>query len=112
MCCASGLDDEEGTSANVPEPPAPPDIPVEETSVVVADVSATGFDKTHKIRRIKTVWYCSVCGAWGATRPKELLRQCKGGATAAGRRVLYRLSKGMPPKSSTDWSDARYSFSG
>ena len=40
---------------------------------------------------------CLRCGAWGAERPKLLLKQCPGKPTRGGRDCLARVAKGRHP---------------
>lgn len=53
---------------------------------------------SHTLEVLGDILFCAVCGAYGVSRGKNILKPCSGSADAGGKRALARLRKGLPPK--------------
>jgi hypothetical protein len=66
----------------------------------------SGIHSTHRLRRHRGLWFCSVCGSSGA---RHFSSRGLGGpchpATASGRRTLTRLQAGSLPYHRRAWPD-------
>jgi ribonuclease HI len=65
-----------------------------------------GIHSTHRLRRHRGLWYCSVCGSSGARRftSRGLGGPCHP-PSASGLRTLTRLQAGLPPYHRRSWPD-------
>jgi hypothetical protein len=82
------------------------DAPKEVFLQTLCEGRPSGIHASHRLRRHRGLWYCSVCGSSGADRfsIRGLGGQCHP-PTASGRRTLTRIQAGLLPYHRRAWPD-------
>ena len=58
---------------------------------------------SHHLASHRGIVWCWKCGKYGTSRGRDLLKPCKGGASAAGKKALERIREGRTPHNSITW---------
>ena len=57
---------------------------------------------SHRLRSFRGVVWCTHCGRWATTTPRKLQMRCQP-INRAGRDVISRIHRGLPPHTAMEW---------
>ena len=69
-------------------------------AVVIGGVT---LHASHHLSARRGIFWCRTCGQYATAKAMGLGKQCPGGASATGRYILGRLSRGLAPHARVNW---------